>query len=100
MVSVQAGDSLAKTSTAKRLVIVLKWLFLCLGMVSYLLLALALRMEIHRAESRFIRGENDSTWTQLGAAIYGESPHDNLGWSVSLSADGNTALIGSVWNDD
>ena len=57
MVSVQAGDSLAKTSTAKRLVIVLKWLFLFLGMVSYLLLAPALRMEIHQVESRFIRGE-------------------------------------------
>ena len=46
------------------------------------------------------RGDYDSTWTQLGADIYGESPHDNLGWSVSLSADGNTVLIGSVWNDD
>lgn len=46
------------------------------------------------------RGDYDSTWTQLGDAIYGESPHDNLGWSVSLSADGSTVLIGSVWNDD
>ena len=38
--------------------------------------------------------------TTLGKAIPGEKVGDNAGWSVSLSADGNTLAIGSVWNSD
>lgn len=35
------------------------------------------------------------TWTQLGEDIDGEATEDNSGWSVSLSADGNTLAIGA-----
>jgi hypothetical protein len=41
-----------------------------------------------------------SRWTQLGDDIDGEAAYDNSGWSVSLSADGNTVAIGSPVNDD
>ena len=40
------------------------------------------------------------TWTQLGADIDGESPGDRSGYSISLSGDGNTVAISSIYNDD
>ncbi|MCP4169809.1 MAG: hypothetical protein GY758_03435, partial [Fuerstiella sp.] len=44
-----------------------------------------------------------STWDQLGGAgtgdIDGEAAGDHSGWSVSLSADGNTVAIGARLND-
>ena len=41
-----------------------------------------------------------SSYVQLGQSIYGESATDLLGWSVSLSADGETLVVGSPWNDN
>ena len=37
-----------------------------------------------------------STWTQQGAKLVGTGAvgHAGQGWSVALSADGNTALVG------
>jgi len=45
---------------------------------------------------------NDSIsgWMQLGDGIDGEAAYDTSGFSVSLSADGNTVAIGSRGNDD
>ena len=40
-----------------------------------------------------------SSWSQLGADIDGEAAGDNSGFSVSLSADGQTVAIGARWND-
>jgi hypothetical protein len=40
------------------------------------------------------------TWQQLGRDIDGEAAFDYSGWSVSMSADGNTLAIGARWNDD
>jgi len=37
-------------------------------------------------------------WVQKGADIDGESAGDNSGWSVALSADGNTVVIGAYKN--
>lgn len=42
---------------------------------------------------------NSTTWVQKGADIDGEAYDDNSGWSVSLSADGNTVAIGAKGND-
>ena len=39
-------------------------------------------------------------WTQISNAIDGESANDQSGFSVSLSADGNTVAIGARNNDD
>ena len=43
-----------------------------------------------------------STWTQQGAPLTGsdESGPGHFGWSVALSGDGNTALIGGPWDDN
>ena len=38
--------------------------------------------------------------SQLGADIDGEAASDFSGWSVALSADGGTAIIGAPGNDD
>ena len=38
-------------------------------------------------------------WEQVGADIDGEARDDRSGWSVSLSADGNTVAISSIFND-
>ena len=38
--------------------------------------------------------------SQLGADIDGEAAGDFSGWSVALSADGGTAIIGAPGNDD
>jgi Secretion system C-terminal sorting domain/FG-GAP repeat len=40
------------------------------------------------------------SWAQLGADINGESTGDWAGYSVSLSADGQTVAIGAVLNDE
>jgi hypothetical protein len=44
--------------------------------------------------------DSESGWMQLGNDIEGEVAGDESGYSVSLSADGNTVAIGSPWNDD
>ncbi|HEY7933440.1 MAG TPA: hypothetical protein VID48_06395, partial [Solirubrobacteraceae bacterium] len=43
-----------------------------------------------------------STWTQQGATLTagGESGEGGFGWSVALSSDGNTALIGGPFDDN
>ncbi|MDN5212778.1 hypothetical protein QQ020_12005 [Fulvivirgaceae bacterium BMA12] len=38
-------------------------------------------------------------WRQVGGAIYGEAAGDELGSSVSLSADGSVLAIGAPFND-
>jgi hypothetical protein len=38
-------------------------------------------------------------WTRLGADIDGEAVYDYIGFSVSLSSDGNTVAIGANLND-
>jgi hypothetical protein len=40
------------------------------------------------------------TWNQRGLDIDGEASPDRSGWSVSVSADGNTVAIGAVLADD
>ena len=45
-----------------------------------------------------IRGHG-SAWSKLGADIDGEAANDQSGWSVSLSADGQTVAIGAHEND-
>jgi len=40
-----------------------------------------------------------SAWTQRGADIDGEAAGDNSGFSVALSPDGNTAVVGAILND-
>jgi hypothetical protein len=48
---------------------------------------------------RVYRMDDSSTsWTQLGEDIDGKASYDNLGWSLSLSADGTTIAIGASWN--
>ncbi|MEM9833085.1 MAG: choice-of-anchor D domain-containing protein [Bacteroidota bacterium] len=42
---------------------------------------------------------NGTAWTQRGNDIDGEAAFDQSGWSVSLSADGNTLAIGAIFND-
>jgi len=42
---------------------------------------------------------NGSAWTQRGADIDGEATFDYSGWSVGLSADGNTAIVSAANND-
>jgi hypothetical protein len=42
---------------------------------------------------------NGAVWVQRGAAIHGEAAGDNFGYSVALSADGLTAIIGAPSND-
>ena len=41
-----------------------------------------------------------SAWNQKGTYIDGEGTGDWFGWSVSISADGNTVAIGGPGNDD
>ena len=41
-----------------------------------------------------------SSWKQIGQDIDGEAAGDHSGWSVSLSADGRTVAIGSIFNGD
>tara|TARA_B100002052_G_C15881051_1_gene599270 strand:- start:1562 stop:3721 length:2160 start_codon:yes stop_codon:yes gene_type:complete len=42
----------------------------------------------------------NGSWVQLGQDIDGENGGDNSGYSVSLSADGNTVAIGAPYNDE
>jgi ELWxxDGT repeat protein len=42
---------------------------------------------------------SNSAWTQIGSDIDGEALGDELGFSVSLSADGQTVAIGAQFND-
>ena len=42
---------------------------------------------------------NGSSWAQRGADIDGSSAGDQSGYSISLSADGNTLAVGSLVND-
>jgi hypothetical protein len=39
------------------------------------------------------------TWKQIGLDIDGEAAYDESGWSVAMSADGNTIVVGAVYND-
>jgi hypothetical protein len=56
---------------------------------------------VNRAESGHARiyTWNGRAWVQQGADIDGESAGDLSGWSVALSADGGTAIIGAHYND-
>ena len=38
-------------------------------------------------------------WTQIGESINGEAANDNSGYSVDISADGNTVAIGAKFSD-
>ena len=50
---------------------------------------------------KIYRLEDDGTsWGQLGEDIVGEAAKDNFGFSLSLSADGSTIVIGAPSNDD
>jgi len=42
----------------------------------------------------------DDTWVQIGDDIIGENAGDNMGRSVSLSADGNIVAIGAEKNEE
>jgi len=42
--------------------------------------------------------ENSNSWTQLGQDIDGENHDDRSGYSVALSADGLTAIVGAPYN--
>jgi hypothetical protein len=39
-------------------------------------------------------------WEQVGQTMLGTGAGDQSGWAVSLSEDGKSAAIGSVWNSD
>ena len=41
---------------------------------------------------------NDPSWIQLGRTIYGETPGDRSGHSVSLNDNGNIVAIGALFN--
>ena len=43
---------------------------------------------------------SNGNWTQKGNTIQGVNAGDQCGWSLDLSADGNTVVIGSPTNDD
>jgi FG-GAP repeat len=38
---------------------------------------------------------SDSNWIQIGNTINGVALHDNFGWSVAMSADGNRVAVGA-----
>ena len=44
-------------------------------------------------------GFDGTNWTQTGSDIDGEFADDRSGYSVALSADGNTVAIGAIFND-
>ncbi|MDY8137862.1 InlB B-repeat-containing protein [Aquimarina sp. 2201CG5-10] len=41
-----------------------------------------------------------SSWSQVGATIYGAASNDNFGYAVQLSANGETIAIGAPFNDN
>jgi hypothetical protein len=43
---------------------------------------------------------NGSTWSKKGQDITGELSGDQSGFSVDISDDGNTVIIGAIYNDD
>ena len=51
-----------------------------------------------RNTQRNITGYN-TTWSQIGNDIDGEAAGDGLGWSVSISSDGNTFVASGRYND-
>lgn len=42
---------------------------------------------------------NGTAWNQLGQDVDGAAEDDRAGWSVSISADGNSFIAGSRFND-
>jgi len=48
----------------------------------------------------YMRGEGSSNYEQLGEPITGEVTGGGFGWSMSLSADGMTLVIGAPWNNE
>jgi len=52
------------------------------------------RVRVYRTD------DSESGWTQIGEDIDGRAPYDYSGGSVSLSGDGKTVAIGSIYNDD
>jgi hypothetical protein len=50
-------------------------------------------------QTRVFRFNNDS-WSQLGSDIDGEAAGDLTGYTLSLSANGNTVAVGSPLSDD
>ena len=53
----------------------------------------------NRGHVRVHRINEYGNWTQIGQDIDGEARKDNSGYSVSLSADGNTVAIGAHLNN-
>jgi hypothetical protein len=51
--------------------------------------------------SAYIFTRSGSTWTEQAKLVASDGAADDyFGWAVSLSSDGNTALIGAYWDDD
>jgi len=42
---------------------------------------------------------NDTQWDQVGLDIDGEAAEDSFGYSVALSSEGNTLVVGAFFND-
>lgn len=44
---------------------------------------------------------NDSNYSQIAKLLASDgAANDRFGWSVSISGDGNTAIVGAVGDDD
>ena len=58
--------------------------------------------ETGNAGAAWVYTRNGGTWTQQGNKLVGSGAVGNArqGWSVSLSADGNTAIVGGPEDDD
>jgi len=41
---------------------------------------------------------SDGVWKELGSGIFGVNEYERLGWSVALSDEGTTLVVGSRWN--
>jgi len=41
---------------------------------------------------------SDGDWKELGSGIFGVNEKQRLGWSVALSNEGTTLVVGSSWN--
>jgi hypothetical protein len=50
----------------------------------------------------FVRSDSDSPWTQQAKLTAGTDAgsSDHFGWSVSISGDGNTVIVGARYDDD
>ena len=42
---------------------------------------------------------DSSSWVQKGETLYGEAEGDEFGYSIALSQDGNTLVVGAPFND-